>query len=719
MTSNRLLSGIGARLTLGFGAVLLILLVMAVHSAGRIDMLRHAFEGFGRQADSVAGADDVTARLGDLRFAVAEFVFDDSPSHLQAVEASYGAVKASLDRRVEKAEGNEAAAWTALRTRIVEGYDRTLKSASGVEAVQAAADKASTLAAASVSALSVTVADMVRLGAQFDDASAISTIQDRVLTARMLMRSFVVSGDPEEGEGAQAALRDAERKFDQFRRMGEIANHPLVVDGRKNMGTLFTSLKNMREAIAARTAAIAEQAAFGEAIRLEIAAIRDREIARMDETEASAGDLASTSQRVTMIAAGLALVFGAVVAILIGRGIVKPIRAMTAAMGRLAEGDLSVEIPGTKRRDETGAMAGAMAVFKNAAVERRELEARAETERREAEEAKRAAEAQAAAEAIASERAFVAARLGVGLRALAEGDLTTRIGERMPGEYETLRLNFNSAMAALESAVAGVATGAGGIASGSREIGHASNDLSRRTEKQAAALEETAAALNEITAAVRQTSHSARTAQDAVSEAKKDAEASGATVANAIKAMDAIERSSAEIGKIISVIDEIAFQTNLLALNAGVEAARAGEAGRGFAVVAQEVRALAQRSAEASREIKDLIAASSAQVSAGVSLVDQAGEALTRIAARVLKINEVVSAIASSAREQASGLAEVNEAVDEMDKVTQQNAAMVEETTAATRSLTDEAKHLSEMVSRFRVAFAEETDFDETFAEAA
>ena len=180
-----------------------------------------------------------------------------------------------------------------------------------------------------------------------------------------------------------------------------------------------------------------------------------------------------------------------------------------------------------------------------------------------------------------------------------------------------------------------------------------------------------------------------------------DAEQSGGVVKNAVEAMTAIEKSSKQISQIIGVIDEIAFQTNLLALNAGVEAARAGDAGRGFAVVASEVRALAQRSAEAAKEIKGLISTSTTQVDQGVDLVMDAGKALARIVTQVAEINTIVSTIAASAQEQATALHQVNTAINQMDQVTQQNAAMVEETTAAAHALTGETEELGRSVGRF------------------
>ena len=263
--------------------------------------------------------------------------------------------------------------------------------------------------------------------------------------------------------------------------------------------------------------------------------------------------------------------------------------------------------------------------------------------------------------------------LGVGLMRLAEGDLTARLDAGFPAEFAKIKDDFNHAAEKLMQAVRGVVDGAIAIRSSTKEISHASDDLSRRTENQAASLEETAAALDEITATLKKSAEGARHASEVVANADGDAKRGAGVVKQAIDAMDAIAKSSQQIGQIISVIDEITFQTNLLALNAGVEAARAGDAGRGFAVVASEVRALAQRSAEAAREIKGLISTSGTLVGSGVKLVAETGKALERILVQVSEINRVVADIASGAQEQATGLQQVNIAVNQMDQTTQGN----------------------------------------------
>ena len=304
---------------------------------------------------------------------------------------------------------------------------------------------------------------------------------------------------------------------------------------------------------------------------------------------------------------------------------------------------------------------------------------------------------------LGEERQRVQMALGEALAALSEGDLTRRVADDIPAEYAGLRDAYNKAASTLGEALAAVSASTGELARGSNEIARASDDLSKRTEQQAASLEETAAALDQITQTVRRTAEGAKQASEAATNARTEAQKSGDVMRDAVGAMGEIESSSSQIGQIIGVIDEIAFQTNLLALNAGVEAARAGDAGKGFAVVASEVRALAQRSAEAAKEIKALISTSSAQVGRGAKLVGDTGKALTTIVEAIANIDALVGEIAASTHEQATGMGQVNTAVNQMDQVTQQNAAMVEEATAAAASLRSEAASLAALISSFEV----------------
>ncbi len=304
--------------------------------------------------------------------------------------------------------------------------------------------------------------------------------------------------------------------------------------------------------------------------------------------------------------------------------------------------------------------------------------------------------------ALEAEQAQVVEALSIGLKHLSEGNLAARLNVPFAPRYDQLRSDFNGAVSRLNETLCAVIENATAIRSEALEISNAADDLSHRTEKQAGTLEETAAALDELTASVRSAADGASRANAVVVDARENAVSSGAVVKEAVGAMGVIETSSGQISKIINVIDDIAFQTNLLALNAGVEAARAGESGRGFAVVASEVRALAQRSSEAAKEIGTLISSSSGHVSRGVDLVAQAGQALEEIVDAVGGIADHVSEISGSAQQQSAGLAEINASINQLDQVTQQNAAMFEETTAASHSLTREAQNLTDMIAKFK-----------------
>ncbi|CDZ72456.1 methyl-accepting chemotaxis protein [Neorhizobium galegae] len=382
-------------------------------------------------------------------------------------------------------------------------------------------------------------------------------------------------------------------------------------------------------------------------------------------------------------------------------GVANPIRRITSAMKQLSNGDLDSDIPYAGRADEVGEMAGAVEVFRHNALNVVRLENEAAESRIEMETARAAA--QQRAEREAEQLRFATTTLGGGLRRLAAGDISFQLSEQFGAEYEALREDFNASLRQLGTTIGAVLQTVQSIDSGTGEIASGAQDLSRRTEQQAASLEETAAALDEITSNVAMSTKRTDEARNVALEANASAKRSATVVSEAEKAMRRIEDSSQQISNIIGVIDEIAFQTNLLALNAGVEAARAGEAGKGFAVVAQEVRELAQRAAQAAKEIKGLIKKSSTEVDNGVKLVLETGVALKSIGEYVVQINQVMDAIATAAREQSTGLAEINTAVNQMDQATQQNAAMVEQSTAAVASLSSEASRLRHLVNQFQL----------------
>ncbi|RXT29419.1 methyl-accepting chemotaxis protein [Rhizobium leguminosarum] len=404
----------------------------------------------------------------------------------------------------------------------------------------------------------------------------------------------------------------------------------------------------------------------------------------------------------------LVLGVGAIVMLIVGvvafyaiRLSVKPLQALTASVHSISAGDLEGAIPCVDKKNEFGDIGRALALFRDSARARRDLETQA-AEQRALSDAERARN-DADKRSLDGQIDFAVNQLAAGLGRLSQGDVSQTIGTPFVGRLEQLRVDFNASLLRLQDTLSGIRDSAATIQRNSGAVSASAGELSKRTEAQAANLEETAAAVEEITVTVRSSAERAREANNVVAATKKTADNSGAVVGDAVAAMDRIEQASQRIEQIIEVIDDIAFQTNLLALNAGIEAARAGEAGKGFAVVAQEVRELAQRSADAAREIKSLIETSSREVTAGSELVQKTGSVLASISQEIIAISGHVETIATASRDQSAALQEVNGSVNAMDQMTQKNAAMVAETTQASRLLAGEADTLMALIERFRI----------------
>jgi methyl-accepting chemotaxis protein len=383
-----------------------------------------------------------------------------------------------------------------------------------------------------------------------------------------------------------------------------------------------------------------------------------------------------------------------------------PLGKLATATEAVASGDLNITVKGAARKDELGTMSRALSSFRDSLLAQRALETQAKAAQVAEEEGRRSRieEQQREAQTLQS----VVSALGEGLTRMASGDLAYQIDRPFPPALEGLRHNFNASVVQLAEALIAISRNSNAMRAGTEEMRSSADQLAERTERQSASVSEAATAIDQITKAVKQQMARAEDASKIARDANAGTQASADIMEQTIKAMEAIQGSSQQINTLISVIDEIAFQTNLLALNAGVEAARAGDSGKGFAVVAQEVRELAQRSAKAAKEITDLLSKSTAEVEAGVSMVEKAGKALKGIGGHVEAINVQIAAMMESTREEAETLREINTTVTQIENMTQQNAAMVEETTASIHQLAQEAGEMDGRIGQFQLA--EEAD---------
>ena len=593
--------------------------------------------------------------------------------------------------------------------------------------------------------LSGTLADIIHGAVNDADMSVAAEAgiaQQQLMSARLSVAGFLQSND---AKLVEASEREFSTLAEALKRLREANNDDAravkVTQVIKETPQFLAAFRAAVKLIAERARLVDDDAKLAADMIQMTSAMKSTAQAGLSELKKAADSDISSTLRFSIMLAGLALIVGMLIAWVIGRGVTKPILALSQTMDALASGNLDAEVPGTERGDELGLMAKSVLTFREAGRTNIRLQQEAIEKDKQAVAASAKATVQVMEEFDAALGNIVTAAvagdfsqrvdlqgksglvlkmgtainslcenvaravddLSIMLNSLAEGDLTHRITAEYQGNFALLKDNANKTAERIGTTMAEINASAREVTNASAEISASTTDLSQRSEEQAASLEQTSASMEQISATVKKNAENAQAANASAASTQSIAGRGGEVVAKAVEAMARIEDSSRKISDIIGVIDEIARQTNLLALNAAVEAARAGEAGRGFAVVASEVRSLAQRSSQAAKDIKDLITNSNDQVKDGVELVNRAGAALTEIVESIKTVATIVADIANASAEQAGGIEQVNKALNQMDEVTQQNSALVEENAATAKTLEHQAKAMDERVAMFKI----------------
>jgi methyl-accepting chemotaxis protein len=566
------------------------------------------------------------------------------------------------------------------------------------------------------------------------DIIAISRMTYQLAMAPERSADFVAESERRTGEMLERFPKIEAAADTEERRLLEDIK-PVMADyfGRIDAMLAVAPTGNTVEIGAALDAALIAQKAVTDRVKLYSTYSGER----MGSMRAQAEAQSNTGLMIVVATAGAGIIIGLILSIFIGsRAIVAPVRGLTEKMGLLADGQLDITIEEATRRDEIGNMGRAVAVFREnarqiAALSAEEAERarvlvnRAEVMERMATEVHTVVEAASRGDftyrvsadfgdeglnAIATSLNGLVETVDRGLTesgevlsALADADLSKRVHGHYEGTFARLKANTNAVADRLTEIVGRLRSTSRALKTATGEILSGTNDLAERTTRQAATIEETSAAMEQLASTVQQNAKRASEASQAANALTQAAEQGGAVMANTTAAMERISGSSASISNIIGMIDDIAFQTNLLALNASVEAARAGEAGKGFAVVAVEVRRLAQSTAEASRDVKQLVEQSTREVAIGSQLVIDAAGKLDLMLDMARSSNSIMDGIARDSREQASAIDEVAVAVRQMDEMTQHNAALVEETNAAIEQTEGQASELDSVVEIFRL----------------
>ncbi len=733
---------VGTRIQVGFLLILALLTLVAALGVRSLWTVEEGFTRYASIADNSIRVSDIDSLVANMRRNVVNYSFSGNSALVAPVQTQQKTLAEMLRtaREVTLDEGRRVL--IARMSQKVDSYGANFAQLVKLreQRDRLVTDELMPLGARAREGLSQMMATGIAAG-DFESAAYAGQAQEALILARLAAQRFLTDPTAKAEEEVRASMDGFIRIATALAaRLTDPAQKRAAEDAVQTATRYVDSFKRVVTAVGdaqslAFVTMVKEAEEFGELVEKTVAS-------QTDSRRAVLTDAQTDMERTTTLLIGMAVgafALGILIALVTARSIVRPVVQMTGTMTELAAGNLAVDVPALENRDEIGRMAKAVLVFKENAIEKKRMD-EAERERLEAE--RRAAEAQRAREqAIGEEIAglidavskgdlerridlagkdgfyktmseginrltdtveAVIADLGEVLSALAQGDLNRRVTRDYQGAFERVKTDVNATSTRLAEIVGQITQAAETIAAAAAEVSLGSSDLADRTEQQASSLEETAASMEELGATVRSNADNAQRANVMAAQARGSAESGGGVAGSAIEAMRRIEESSRKITDIIGVIDEIAFQTNLLALNAAVEAARAGDAGRGFAVVAQEVRQLAQRSAQASKEIKGLILDSDAQVKDGVDLVSKAGDALQGIVSGVQQVATLIAEMASASAEQATALDEINSTVANMDEMTQKNAALVEETTAAAQSMSSQAGDLKALVGFFK-----------------
>jgi methyl-accepting chemotaxis protein len=578
----------------------------------------------------------------------------------------------------------------------------------------------------------LSAASLERTFASYDETAveAIHTARflEDVLEVEAAMARYMATGDEE--AAAQALANVAEIRADTVAKAADYgpAMRAQVIDLDRTLAAAALAFERSLDGGSGSGAAMAEAEAGVAAARDGYKALLDQVVDKKAVVTAAAHDGIAWTRMATIAATVAALALGAVVAIAVGRNVASAVRDMAGDMNRIAGGDFAVEPKGAEHDHELGSMARALKVFRDNGLRVQRLEEEKARERAAMMADLQQAFGDVVEAAVAGDfshrvdRRFPDAELnalgdglnrlvstvadGLGetsgvMARLADGDLSARMGGAWSGAFATLQSDVNRSLESLSQLVVSIGDASADIHSATHEIASGAREVSMRAEQQAASLEETSATMEEMSATVKQNAENAARAEKLAREAAARAGEGGAVAGEAGAAMAEIEASSRRITEIVGLIDSIAFTTNLLALNASVEAARAGEAGKGFAVVASEVRTLAQRSADAARDIRALIEESAGHVEMGVERVQRTRAVLEGIIEAIRAVGTTVEDITAAGREQAAGVAEISTAIAQMDQITQANAALAEEAASNAASLSEHADQLRRQIGRF------------------